>query len=40
MSKCTKEKEVLCKNKNKICNKNTSRCNKIPDIQIRVTPPS
>ena len=34
MSKCTKEKEVLCKNKNKICNKKTGRCNKIPDIQI------
>ena len=34
MSKCTKEKELLCKNKNKICNKKTGRCNKIPDIQI------
>jgi hypothetical protein len=34
MLKCTKEKEVLCKNKNKICNKKTGRCNKIPDIQI------
>jgi hypothetical protein len=34
MLNCTKEKELLCKNKNKICNKKTGRCNKIHDIKV------